>query len=289
MKVVTINAIIFISLLKSTYDGIARQNDTLFTRNIGSISFEITDTKTSNLIFAYPIVSVDRGSHAILVQKAKGTDNILQLKAETNDFQQTNLSVITKDGRLYSFIIDYNQDPKILNLALTPDTTNLVQPVQISGANLNDEAYKSIAKRIKKERPFMRTVIREQKIQLHLTGIYIADRSMWFTIQLTNKSQIDYKIDQVRFLVRDRRRTKRTAIQEQELVPQYTEGSETINGLSKGFKLFAFIPFTIPKTKEIIMVINETNGGRNLQFKISHYTLIKAKSIIRKQDSLTTY
>src|SRR4051794_30412871 len=67
---------------------------------------KITLNKTTILVFPYAIKGVDRGSADVLAQKAKGVENILLLKAGKENFSETNLSVITADGKLYSFLLD---------------------------------------------------------------------------------------------------------------------------------------------------------------------------------------
>lgn len=54
--------------------------------------------KTSNLVFPDAIVSIDRGSQDIMAQKAFGVENILRVKAVAKSFEETDLSVITKEG-----------------------------------------------------------------------------------------------------------------------------------------------------------------------------------------------
>ena len=49
---------------------------------IPSEHLAITYNKTTNLIFPYSVQSIDRGSKDILVQQPKGTENIVQLKAD---------------------------------------------------------------------------------------------------------------------------------------------------------------------------------------------------------------
>lgn len=71
---------------------------------------------------------------------------------------------------------------------------------------------------------------------------------MWFTLQLENSSLIAYQPDFVRFFIRDKKRAKRTAIQEIELQPLYSDAGSIITGQSSGEMLLAFPPFTIPKT-----------------------------------------
>lgn len=77
---------------------------------------ELAVRKTTHLVFPYPIISVDRGSGDILARKAKGTDNILQVKAARTDFAQTSLTVITADGKLYGFLADYQPEPSQLSI-----------------------------------------------------------------------------------------------------------------------------------------------------------------------------
>src|SRR5690606_34918924 len=85
--------------------------------SIASWDIQLTYHKTTNLVFAHNITSVDLGSAAILAQKAVGVSNILQLKAAQKDFEPTNLSVVTEDGQLHCFMVSYSDDPVELNLS----------------------------------------------------------------------------------------------------------------------------------------------------------------------------
>ena len=62
---------------------------------IESYQLEVTYDKTTNLVFPSAIISVDKGSEDILVQKATGVENILRVKAGVKDFAETNLSYCT--------------------------------------------------------------------------------------------------------------------------------------------------------------------------------------------------
>jgi len=86
---------------------------------ISSEPLAIAVGKTTNLIFPFGIKSVDRGSRDVLVQKAKGLETILQVKAATACFEATNLTVITTDGKLYSYSVSYDESTTQLNLDYT--------------------------------------------------------------------------------------------------------------------------------------------------------------------------
>src|SRR4051812_19268921 len=86
-------------------------------KSITPYKVSISYDKTSNLIFPFAIKSVDIGSAAVLAQKAQGVENILQLKAGEQYFKETNVTVITVDGHFYSFIVNFNAEPSILNFS----------------------------------------------------------------------------------------------------------------------------------------------------------------------------
>src|SRR6266498_834118 len=123
---------------------------TLFTTNsfaqfkrtsfIQSYRLNITCNKTTNLIFPYSIVNVDRGSKYVLVQKVTGAENILQVKADKPNFSETNLSVITADGNLYSFIVDYLNEPWQLNIVFQKDTLTSSKNEQVIFSETNNNA-----------------------------------------------------------------------------------------------------------------------------------------------------
>src|SRR4051812_41886863 len=81
---------------------------------IEPFKLEVAYNKTTHLVFPLSIISIDRGSACIIAQKAVGVENILKVKADEKNFEETNLSVITSDGKLYSFLVFYNDKPAYL-------------------------------------------------------------------------------------------------------------------------------------------------------------------------------
>lgn len=242
---------------------------------------KITTNKTTNLIFPYAIKSVDRGSVDVLAQKAKGVENILLIKAGRQNFSETNLSVITADGKLYSFILDYINSPSAINISFVADTMNAnsseaVKPVYNEGAIQKD------AERIIKEKKTIRGVSDYRyEVMLALKGIYIKNDVIFFKVEVANKSKINYDVDMLRFFIKDERKSKRTATQEIEIQPVYVNGdTSTIKGDSKNVIVFALPKFTTPENKYLSIQLMERNGGRNLQLSVRNRTIIKAKSLI---------
>lgn len=246
------------------------------TKNIVPYVISVGYNKTSNLIFPYAIQSVDRGSADVLVQKAKGIDNILQLKAAEKDFEETNLTVITADGRFYSFLVDYNPDPEMLNLSFEGKGSNAL----FKGRAANEAAYRAVAGLIQKKKAFLHTHHKEQKMKIRLQSLYLKDGLMYFDLQLKNKSLVDYLPETPRFFICDRKQARRTAAQQVELQPTYSDKLACIEGGKTGQIILAFKSFTLLPSQKLAIQIGEPGGGRTLSLKISHRILLKARKLV---------
>lgn len=81
-------------------------------KSVKPIRIEMTDAKYLFVKFPSEINYADMGSSDILAEKFQG--GILKLKAEKSNFDKTNLSVVTSDGKYYSFIVEYRQKPPFI-------------------------------------------------------------------------------------------------------------------------------------------------------------------------------
>lgn len=170
---------------------------------IAPFPLEITFNKTVNLIFAYPIKSVDKGSSEILARKPKGLENILQLKAAKKDFQQTNLTVITSDGKLYSFIVDYREELSQLNIELIKNNANMHGAQFSSGEN--EQKLETLSRKAVDSPKNMRRIHdTSHKARLSLSGLLVKDDVIFYRLKLQNKSAISYDIESLRFFIADK-------------------------------------------------------------------------------------
>ncbi len=240
----------------------------------------ITFNKTTNLVFPFAIKSADRGSKDVLVQKAAGVENILQVKAAKRSFDETNITVITADGKLYSYILNYADNPSVLNMSFKNSGEDQTHAF-FSTAQLNEAGVQADAKKVVKSDKNIKGV-RDKRfgIRLHLDAIYIHDEVMFYRITLSNHSNINYDIEQLRFFIRDQKKSKRTATQELEVYPLSIYGdTSVVTGLSDHVFVFAVPKFSIPDNKYLTIQLIEKNGGRHLELKIHNKTVVKARLI----------
>lgn len=234
-------------------------------------NLQIGFSKTTSIVFPYPIKSIDKGSADVLVQKAKGVENIVLVKAAKQYFIQTNLTAVTSDGRLYVFVLNYNDECPDLNIN-AENAVATSRDVLFSLENENQkktEKCASLALSKKKKTSGFRKS--KYQIRLEVNGIFIHQDVLYLRVVFENKSKINYDIDQLRFFIRDQKKSKRTASQEIELQPLYaTSSSSVIPYKSEIIKVYALEKFTIPDNKYLTLQMIEKNGGRHLEVDINN-------------------
>lgn len=244
---------------------------------IPSLCLEVGFGNMNNIIFPFDIKSIVWGSSDILVQKATGVENILQVRASKKGFMQTNLSVVTADGEFYSLVLNYVEYPSELNFYVFKDSSGKEVLAKLKDAPFNEDWLNNTAKEVLNQKGFLGNKVKEQKMRLKLDGIFLKENTMWFKIGVKNNSLIDFNPEFVKFYVKDKRKAKRTAVQEKEIVPVVTYPCPVIKGKTNETFTLPFSPFTIPKNQELIIQVNEEAGGRSLLLKVRYAVLLKAK------------
>lgn len=221
MKKIIAGLIIGIFLFLTAITVFSQNSNPVNSTSIEPYPLSIAFNKTTNLVFPYAIKSVDRGSQSVLAQKATGVENILQIKAGKEGFEETNLTVITAEGKLYSFLLNYAPRPTVLNLVF--GTTKSSAPdAFFSSGDHNDGEIQVYSNAVAGEKKKIHR-IKDKKygMKLCLDGLYIHDNVMYYRIKVENQSNINYDIDQLRFFIRDRKKAKRTATHSQK-TPLYS-------------------------------------------------------------------
>ncbi len=244
---------------------------------VQSYCLEVTDNKTTNLIFPAAIKSVDRGSKDILVQKAGGVENILKVKADIKNFRETNLTVITSDGILYSFNVAYNEQPVYLSI-----NVGNVAPGIYSNPEINKTKLAEYAAGLLDSPSNIHTIIdNHAKVSLSLDAFYNTGDVIFSRLHLRNRSALNYDIDQFRFYIRDQQKSKLTATQEIEIKPLFISGDTIkIKGHAENTLIVALQKFTIPDSKYLAIELIEKNGSRNLFIKVKNRQIMKTQTIL---------
>jgi conjugative transposon TraN protein len=272
------------------YNGLTRP--LTFNRMIAPYALEVTFYKTVHIIFPAGIRYVDLGSIDLLAAKADGAENVLRVKAATQGFSmESNLSVITEDGSYYTFNVKYSDEPVKLSVEMADflhSGNSINRPgneIPIYMSDLGNESPYLV-------RLIMETVHRNNKtkikhigsrnfgIQYLLKGIYSHNDLLFFHFQLKNSSTVSFNIDYVVFKIVDKKVAKRTAIQEQVIVPLRSYNQMiSVAGKKEERTVFTLSKFTLPDDKQLIIELVEKDGGRNQTLTVENSDLVHAEEI----------
>jgi conjugative transposon TraN protein len=252
-------------------------------------SVEISYNKTTSIVFPFGITSVDRGSRDILAQKVTGVENVLQLKASQKNFNETNLTVITADGKLHHFTVDYAEEvlKPTITIADTEVDDNSNHLIFVKDA-VNAKDIKLLSEKVLRERDLKIESEKRNGMVLTLQSIHVAGDFIFYKVRIRNKSAINFDIKSLKFYIRDRKKVKRTSSQEIEAPPVFVlNKTEKVNGYASTEMVFALRKFTIPDGKSLHIDLFEQDGGRNLKLKLSNSDILKARPIRADQNLLT--
>lgn len=260
--------------------------------SIEPCKIEVTYDKTSHLIFPSAIRYVDLGSEYLTAGKAEDAQNVLRVKAAVRDFEpETNFSVITDDGRFYSFDAHYSPYPTILSFDLQSTEKTFYKSFggdvhfEELGATSPSLAGLLLETIYKKDRRIVRHIESESfGIRFSLKGIYIHDGKYYFHLQLENRTNVPFGIDFMNFKIVDKIAAKRTVMQETLLKPLRSYiALDCVSGMSVQQNVLLLEQFTLADGKKLLIEIFEKNGGRKQTLTIKNSDLVNARLVTEMQ------
>ena len=190
-----------------------------------------------------------------------------------------------------SLHVKYAKEPLMLNIEMA-DFIHDGEAV-----NRPNNAQEIYLKELGKESPMlvhliMKSIHKENKrkvkhigskrfgIQYLLKGIYVHSDLLYFHTEIKNLSNVPFDVDYITFRVVDKKVAKRTAIQEQVLLPVRAYNYVVRVAGKKTEQTVSCLPkFTIPDDKELIVEMNEKEGGRHQSFVVENSDLVRALTI----------
>lgn len=272
------------------YHGLTRK--LTYDRMISPYGIEVTYDKTVHIIFPSAIRYVDLGSQNLIAGKADGAENVLRVKATVRDFRtETNISVITESGSFYTFNVKYADEPLLLNIEMKDfihDGSEVNRPNNALDVYLKDLGCESP----KLVHLIMRSIHKDDRrhikhigskafgIQYLVRGLYTHNGLLYLHTQIRNTSNVPFDVDFITFKIVDKKVAKRTAIQEQVILPLRAYNYATcIPGSKDERTVFAFDKFTIPADKQLVVELHEKSGGRHQQFVVNSDDIVRARVI----------
>lgn len=259
----------------------------------GSHPVGINSTKTVHIIFPSQIKEVDAGIPEIITEITPSFNNVLKVKAITDEgFKESNLTVLTSGGDLYSFIVNYQETPEILNINVEKNyesdkivsrsfdaSTFHKSDFLIPEVNLSEKEIQDKFSYILNSKKTIKNIgVRNHNVSAFLDNIYMDNSLVYMAVTLHNYSGVTYPVDFVKIYLRDVEGAKRQVIQEEELSIVLLDNIDILeHSTSKSF-VIAIPRITISSDKQLDFEVYEAKGGRHLRFPINSKIVSKAKS-----------
>ncbi len=282
MRRVSIVALFIASLCGISWEGFGQQNPSFALRPAGAVTVRVSTSRITNLIFPGVIRTGIKVSNDIMVQKVKGVENVIELKAMRKGFVPTSVSVFAVTGRVYSFLVEYSDSARDFDFLVSDDTTACVAPgatevgVVLTGMPVNAQTLQADGDSLSSIR-FLNRSGEYERVRLRLRGIYLKDSLLWLAFDLRNRSLVPYKIDYLRVYSTDKKKVKRAASHETDIEPKYLPRLPVAGGQATIPFCAAFEPFTLSKGERLWIEVGETNGARTIKLRLKAKILLNAR------------
>ena len=268
---------------------------------IRPLRIEAGFTKTVHILFPSPVTYIDIGSMDIIAGKADGAENVVRVKAAVRNFAaETNLTVITEDGGFFTFDVYYAENPAVSTLNLTVrelQMENVKEPAAVGDPLPTAPASEGrvLLREVGREKPatvkrMLSDIYRQNRtdvkgirtkkygIVVEVLGIYVFNDVIYMHTCISNDTNISFEVDARRFIVADRKLTKRTAQQQTPLeILRVCNDPAVVRGHQRQRTVFALPKLTISDDKVLLLEIIEKNGARHQTVEIPAEELLEAK------------
>ena len=268
---------------------------------IRPLRIEAGFTKTVHILFPSPVTYIDIGSMDIIAGKADGAENVVRVKAAVRNFiAETNLTVITEDGGFFTFDVHYAENPAVSTVNLTvqePQTKGVKEPTAAGDPLSPAPVTKSrvLLREVGREKPatvkrMLSDIYRQNRtdvkgirtkkygIEVEVLGIYVFNDVIYMHTCISNDTNISFEVDARRFIVADRKLTKRTAQQQTPLeILRVCNDPAVVRGHQRQRTVFALPKLTISDDKVLLLEIIEKTGARHQTVEIPAEELLEAK------------
>lgn len=268
---------------------------------IRPLRIEAGFTKTVHILFPSPVTYIDIGSMDIIAGKADRAENVVRVKAAVRNFAaETNLTVITEDGGFFTFDVYYAENPVVSTLNLTvqePQPESMKKPAAVGYPQPTAPASESrvLLREVGREKPatikrMLSDIYRQNRtdvkgirtkkygIGVEVLGIYVSNDVVYIHTCMYNDTNISFEVDSRRFIVADRKLTKRTAQQQTPLeILRVCNDPAVVRGHQRQRTVFALPKLTISDDKVLLLEIIEKNGARHQTVEIPAEELLEAK------------
>ncbi len=240
------------------------------------------DTKNVALFFPEPIRQGITGSENFVFTYNREKEQYFGL-LQAKPGNESNLLVINRNGSIFSYIVKYKKQlPKLNYFIPLSNSIGNEKPIVTDDSIKAKSSEKSVDNRtyyyqkfctylLNRNQRIGRIKKRTQGIVLTVENIVFDKEELYFVIQIENNSTLDYDLNFLNLSIETRQKGKRKSLQRlyQEPIYEHNLLSKIVEGQTIRF-VYVLPKFSLSNDRRAILELNEKNGERNIELKISH-------------------
>lgn len=207
-------------------------------------------------------------------------NNVLRLKPIEEG--ANGVVTIATEGFVVQYMLVYTTDVDKVFSRHNIQYSELRSLINSSNTITKSDMYDYASKMFLSGEKYYDVSTKAKRLKMTLNNIYTIDKYFFIDVSLFNKTNIQFDIDQIRFTIEDKKKTKASNFQSVEINPILALSKD------KSFKrkyrnIFVFEKFTFPEDKVFTIEISEKQiSGRTIILRISYADVLNADTFIMK-------
>ena len=240
----------------------------------------ISTLSTTHIRFSSELKYVDLSNKVLSARIVEGSKDIVAVKAKEAFEFTTTMSCLEADGGLHTFIVAYDERPKVLIVDMRrssarPGMTDMTKPrvTDLVQEDLNEKV--GVLDSLEREIYHIGDVAYDIKILCE--NVIIKDDVTYIVLSIENSSAVSYSMSSPRFVIESKRKTKRGLVYEKQLFPKHTSGETVTAPGTVSRMVFSFNKVTLVKGHVFRIYLYEDGGPRNLVLSFGVRDLRKSR------------
>ena len=239
------------------------------------------DTKNVALFFPEPIRQGITGSDNFVFTYNREKEQYFGLLQATPG-KESNLLVVNRNGSIFSYIVRYKKQLSKLNYFIPlSNSIGNEKPfvkdsvlVESSEELVDNSTYyyqKFCSYLLNRKQRIARIKKRNEGIILTVENIVFDKDELYFVIEIENNSTLDYNLNFLNLSIETRQKGKRKSLQRlyQEPIYKHSLPSKIKENEMARF-VYVLSKFSLSDDRRAILELNEKDGERNIEMKLSH-------------------
>ena len=262
-------------------------NENVSTHFVSKLNIDYTDLSTNNVVGDLPLKNILRikpktASDNLGIATVVGESFFLQFRLiYSPEVDRADTHINLDDPTTFKY-----PTKKMSNTNEVKDEVVPVNNYKNPNYSLSHSQLEKYANVLKKEKPNLNNVVsKKYQMKLKVNNIWVVEDYIYFDYTATNKTNIPYTIDEIRYKIIDTKQLKATNSQDRLIEPDYVSNKETF--VDKKFRnIAAFKKFTFPNDKSFIIEMAEDQiSGRTITLEMSYSDILSASVLNRKIEN----